>query len=561
MRSLLTYLILFSLLLNQGVVAQELDARLPMSSGENIVLLSDRTIYGAGEEIHFFASYEGPAAAGEGSWSSVLYVELLSWDGSKQASTKVQIKQGMALGSMTISANMASGVYYLRAYTLWMRNYSPLTYAYLPLTVLNPYVQDVLAGPVEGDETLQAMEEHKEPEGNFAVLRGLQDHYATRELVELDLEILEGLSKGPYSLNIAKTGSRSSSDFSWKEMMTVRDSGRIDFLPEIYGLSLSGRIIDRESGEGVDRASLQLSSYAQAFLFAEVLAGKDGSFLYVFPDFKGNPELHIAEASGHAGNHQILLATEFCNKPVTLPYVPLQIDSSAQSVVQEILINCQLKERYRQRTSEEAPDALPSSFYGHGASVTYVKDYIELADLRELVSEIIPQVSIRSTEDVPGIIIQGQDCMDIYPPLVLLDNVPVANNEELLKIPGNRIERIEVLNRAYMVGNTRYSGIFSIYTNNKDMAGLSTQGEGHFFNLQMLDQHARPGPELNPSDTGGPFIQNLLYWAPDIRFSADGSYQLHFYAPDTPGTYVLSLRGGGQDREHILLFETELLVK
>ena len=561
MRNLLTYLVLFGLSLNQSVMAQELDARLPMNSGESIVLLSDRYIYGAGEEIHFFASYEGPAAAKEGSWSTVLYVELLSWDGSKQASSKVQIRQGLAQGSMSISANIASGVYYLRAYTLWMRNYSPLTYAYLPLTVLNPYVQDVLAGPVEGSEALLGMEENIKPEGNFAVLSGLQEHYGTREPVELDVEVLDGLSTGPYSLSIAKTGSRSSSDFSWKETRTVSDSGSIEFLPEIYGLSLSGRVIDRESGEGVDRASLQLSSYAQAFLFAEVLSRQDGSFLYVFPRFTGTPELHIAEAPDHAGSHQILLASEFCNKPVTLPYVPLQIDSSTQAIVQELLINCQLKERYSSNTSDEPLNTIPSSFYGHGASVTNVKDYIELADLRELVYEIIPQVSIRSTDGVPGIIIQGQDCMDIYPPLVLLDNVPVPNNEELLNIPGNRIERIEVLNRAYMVGNTRYSGIFSIYSSNKDMAGLSTRGEGHFFNLQMLDQYAKPEPALHSSDAGGPFIRNLLYWEPDIRFSEGGRYKLRFSAPDTPGTYVLSLRGGEQEKDHILLFQTELLVK
>lgn len=555
-------MLLFGLLLNQSVVAQESDVRLPLNSGEEIVLLSDRYIYGAGEEIHFFASYGGPAEMEEGSWSTVLYVELISWDGSKQASSKVQIKEGSARGSMTISASIASGVYYLRAYTLWMRNYSALTYAYVPLKILNPNVQDLLGGPAEGDGPVQVMESKpKDFQGNFAVLSGLRDHYATGELVELAMEIPDGLSEGPYSLSIAKTVSPSSADFSWPEEMTLRNSGSIEFLPEINGLSLSGRVIDRESKDGVDRARIQLSSYADPFLYAEVFSREDGSFVYALPDFSGNPELHIAEASDHDGSHQILLATEFCNKPVTLPYVPLQIDSSKQAIVREILVNSQLKQRYWQAPPQEQRTELPMAFYGHGATRTNVKDYIELADLRELVYEIIPQVSIRSNDGLSGITIQGQDCMDIYPPLILLDNVPVPNNEELLNIPGNRIERIEVLNRAYMVGNTRYSGIFSVYSVNKDMAGLSPRGEGQFFNLQMPDRQAIRLKQCFEPEAGGPFICNLIYWEPDVRFSEAGDFKLRFHTPDTPGSYVLSLRGSEQDKDYILLYQAELLVK
>ena len=60
----------------------------------------------------------------------------------------------------------------------------------------------------------------------------------------------------------------------------------------------------------------------------------------------GNPELTITEAADSCLNHSILLASEFCNKPVSLPFVPLLIDSAEQSIVREILVNMQLMERY-----------------------------------------------------------------------------------------------------------------------------------------------------------------------------------------------------------------------
>ena len=204
-----------------------------------------------------------------------------------------------------------------------------------------------------------------------------------------------------------------------------------------------------------------------------MLSGKDGSFLYAFPYFTGNPELHIAEASDSSLNHIVLLASEFCNKAIRLPYLPLLIDSLEQSAVRETLVNIQLKERYRQDSDGiDLGESSSPAFYGSGASVTYVKDYIELADLGEFIYEIIPQVSVNSNSEGSFIRIQGPSCMEIYPPLVLMDNVPVPNNDELLNIPSNRIERIEVLNQAYMVGNIRYSGILSVYSGKKDMSRL-----------------------------------------------------------------------------------------
>jgi len=563
MRGIRAYMFLLGVFLLGPAWAQEEPGHLPENSGESIVLYCDREIYGSGEQIHYLATYNGPEAIKSGAWSSVLYVELISWDGSKQASSKVLLDDKGARGKILIPETIPSGVFYLRAYTLWMRNYSPFSYAYVPLKILNPYSQEMIAGPAEGERDLQALERNPDKLIGEIVLSGLKVQYDTRELVELDIQIPEEHRTGPYNLVIAKTRDQSSDDYEWKQKFTAdKGSGKIEFLPEINGLTLSGSIVDTEGKEAVDQTRLQLSSYADPFLFAEAFSGKDGSFLFAFPKFTGNPELHIAEKSDSADGHKILLASEFCNKPVQLPYVPLLIDPAMQSLVREILVNTQLKERYKELSEQiELKRNLYPSFYGDGASVTYVKDYIELADLREFIFEIIPQVSIRSSGIGSGIIIQGPDCLDIYPPLVLLDNIPVPNNDELLNIPGMRIERIEVINRAYMVGNTRYSGIFSIYSNKKDMAGLSEQGERHFFNLKMLDDPGQYAHETDPSDATLPLISNLLYWEPDISFSEEGTFLVQFSTPDTPGSYDLTLRGSDQANGTSVLYRASFSVK
>jgi hypothetical protein len=535
----------------------------PEVSGETVVLHCDRELYAAGEKLYYHADYLGPEGFENRDWSTVLYVELISWDGRKHAASKVRIQNCKALGSLRIPGPIASGNYYLRAYTLWMRNYSPDLYTYLPLMILNPYSQEVLAGPAERLD-LPVMEHHPDTAGRGIRFTGLQESYKTGELVELELELEEEFRKGSCSLGISKTRGPCSLDYTWEQSVSVLNGpDALSYLPEINGLTLSGKVLDTDKGLGVEGARLQLSSYAEPVLFAELLSGKDGTFIYALPLFTGNPELHIREIADSLPASRLLLASEFCNKAIHLPYVPLVIDSTERSLVKEILVNAQLEERFRDYQAQAEKDRnTGSSFYGSGASVTYVSDYIELADLREFISEIIPQVSIRSSAGSAGILIQGPDCLDIYPPLILLDNIPVSNNEEVLKIPSKRIERIEVLNRAYMVGNTRYSGIFSIYTSNKDMAGFAQNGERHFFNLQMLDHPAGPNINLSaPDGTTLPRISNLLYWEPELAFEENGTLDIGFFAPDTPGHYVITLRSTNPKEGSGVIYTGSLSVK
>jgi hypothetical protein len=395
-------------------------------------------------------------------------------------------------------------------------------------------------------------------------ISGLKDHYGTRELVDIEIQIPENIRSGQFSLGVAKTKGLTSLDYLIEEDQNIENKPfKVEFFPEISGLTLSGSIIDSESGRPVEGARLRLSSYADPFYYAEVLSGTEGAFLFTLPHFAGNPELTITEASDSALNHSVLLSSEFCKKPVSLPFVPLRIDSAEQSIVREILVNIQLMERYgivAGPAEESALLKLP--FYGNGALVTYVRDYIELPDLREFIYEIIPQVSIIGSGRGSSISIQGPNCLDIYPPLILVDNVPVPNSEAFLNIPSNRIERIEVVNQAYMVGFTRYSGIISVYSSKKDMTGMAQEGERHFFNFRLIDgNYSIKGDETSTRGSSIPDVRNLLLQEPALKISGGGLGRVQFMTPDSPGTYVLTLRGMDHEKGTIAFMKASISVK
>jgi len=532
--------ILFCCSWNDALRAQFASMDLPESPGESIVLCCDRSIYGVTEEMFYTASYREPEGVSANKWSTVLYVELINWDGSKKGLSKVLIQDGRASGKIKIPGDLPSGVYYLRAYTKWMRNYSPYSYSYLPLRILNPFTRDKVSPPASPYKTLDSL---GSSEARGVEFRGLKNIYGTREIVEFEIQLPVGSIPGNFALGIAKTSSPISTQYSVGEAQNNMAGTNEDIiLPETNGLSLSGKVMDAESNLPLKGVNVQLSSFAHPFFYAEIASGKDGSFLFQLPHFTGTPELHISSAEAKSGRPSIIMASDYCNRPLSLPFIPLNMDSAEQSMVREILLNAQLHEKYR-------PDSMPDNesldaraFYGSDASVIYVSDYIELSSLKEFIYEIIPQVSIRGSGKDASLSIQGPHCLDIYPSLVLMDNIPVENNMDLLNISSRQIERIEVLNEAYMVGNTRYSGILNVFSRRADLAGMEPGGEHHYFNIHLLDDES-PFPRTlsEQAPASFPNIRNLLYWNPEVEFSEQGLAKVSFVTSDATGDYLITL--------------------
>jgi len=112
------------------------------------------------------------------------------------------------------------------------------------------------------------------------------------------------------------------------------------------------------------------------------------------------------------------------------------------------------------------------------------------------------------------------------------------------------------------VGNIRYSGIISIYSGKKDMTGMTQEGEKHFFNFHLLDGESDAKEDLT-SSTGSsvPAIKNLLFLVPVLKISDEGLARVQFITPDSPGTYVLTLRGMDREKGSIAFMKASISIK
>lgn len=538
----------------------------PAESGEEIVLFVDRAVYASNESVYFSAYYQAPDAASTEEWSTVLYVELIKWDGSKLVQSKVSIDDGVAKGAVIIPANIESGNYYLRAYTKWMRNYSPYQYTYLRVKVINPYTKNIDKGP----ETVQSVLGQIEFQGKNAnegiLVSNLQADYGKRESASLKIGSRDESLNGRYCISVTRLenmdGSARSLSFQTPDTFEMTDG--IDYLPEISGLSLSGKVVNTSTGEPVDDMKVNLSSYSTTFFFSATNTDSEGKFVFTLPHYEGSHELHNAVASDTSELYEILLTSEFCNQAITLPYVPFRLGIEERAFAEELTFNAQVCHRYSViDTSDIYDNIFETAFYGKPSTVILARDYIELIDLKEFFYELVYNVSVGTKNKKSYLIVHGETSLVSYPPLILMDNIPVKNDEKLLEIPSRMIERIEVINSGYIIGDFKYNGIISIFSVNRDMAGLEMEENSHFFKFRLFDEKeiVCPVNAYMADQQNLPDRRNLLFWKPDIALSPDHTEEISFSTPDVPGEYVVNIQGIDSDGEFVILKQLPFLVK
>lgn len=521
---------------------------MPESSGEQLQLFTDRSFYGVSEKVFYSVMYSGPVISGSRSWSTVMYVELINWDGTKIGHSKVPVRDGFAAGSIRIPYDISSGNYYLRAYTKWMRNYSAYSYAYIPVKIVNPFSEAIVAGPEKNGNTAGAILPGNPNDLKGIVVSGLQEVYDKREMISLEIQMDSSALPGTFSMGVVRAGGfnaalRPSVYFD----RTIEQEGErvVEYLPELYGLSLAGQLVDETSGFPVGNTRLNLSSVSEPFHFSSDMTDDDGAFLFTLPYDEDLHELHIAPEGDSGREYKLLITGEFCNKTVHLPYVPFALNNQEREMARELLLNIQINERFEEVIqSDRQEHAYSIPFYGRPASVTYVKDYIELINLEEFFYELIRSVTVSSRGKDPYLVVNSQGSLGMSPPLVLMDNIKVKNDKSLLETSARRVERIEVVNRGYVIGNEKYSGIISVFSTAGDMAGLKIENGSRFFNYRLYDTHESGFTYIEKSSDQAAFPDRriTLFWEPKLQLSEEAS-NVRFYTSDVPGEYEIVIRG------------------
>jgi hypothetical protein len=541
---------------------------------EKLHIFTDRNIYATGEKIFFRAVTQTDPGLKEINWSTVLYIELIDGGNKSSVQGKFKLDKWGASGYITVPSNLPSGNYYIRAYTKWMRNFSPYDYAYSVITVINPYSEetnDILNHEIKKDSTTDVNT------GKLIVLNNIikcstsRETYNKREKVKLVIKIPdeELISSGGYCVSVIKSDAINSKKYglNLSNFKVNDDPAEIKYWPEIQGLSLSGSI--NKKGLNVPSAypEVHLSALGNNPYYIGYLTEQKGKFLFSLPDEHETRNFFIGVETKDADPIEILIDNDFSTDLTDLPPIPFILSGEEKNIAREIMFNMQLEKAYKQRPDRQIADTItgdiiydsitvppditftpePVFFYGKPEITLKPDDYVKLPNLQEFFIELIPQASIIKRKERTSIVMKGYNPdIAFYKPLILLDFVPVFNAENLLSLSPELISRIEVINSTYVRGNMCFGGIISVFSKKGDMAGIDLPENSYFFDFKTFepqDEISFPDYSNSPANKRIPDFRNTIYWNPDLQAKPGETVSCEFFTSDNSGEYIILVRG------------------
>ncbi len=155
-------------------ITKKFDAYRKQAFQEKVYVRTDRSTYLTGE-LMWFKIYCVDAYSNKPlNLSKVVYIEMLNEINEPVLQRKIQMKDGIGSGSMFVPAALSAGNYTIRAYTNWMKNFSPDYYFHSTVSIINTFVKAVSSSRAVNSYDAQFF-----PEGGDLVV-GLRSKVAFR---------------------------------------------------------------------------------------------------------------------------------------------------------------------------------------------------------------------------------------------------------------------------------------------------------------------------------------------------------------------------------------------
>lgn len=503
---------------------------------DRVNITTDRSIYAVGETIQFKAAYNNNGPSEINKWSTVLYVELIKPDGTAIVQKKFSIENNISSGSIVLPNDLYTGVYYVKAYTKWMRNFSTKEYAVSRITLINGNSSYL----IDKTESCSASVNSAENSRSGVLIRTNKQVYAPRTLVELSIQAKDdvGSQATNSAVSVVRKGVKSRAFENTKNIVELAEqsSTGLHFLPEIDGLTISGKVLNKQSKQAIENAHVHLILMNDMPYLSAANTSDSGQFYFRLPFLENGKDFFVMSKKEDL-ELIVEIDEEFCDRSIELCNTKFVLSEEEKTLAYELLVNAKITDSYTSEdtiaTSEDEIEEL--SFYGTPNKVINMGKYIDLPYIEEFIFELVSEFVVTHRKGVADIHTREKNTFSPFPVLVLVDNIPV-DLSVFLKLRTNKVERLELIDDAYVLGGLNYSGIINAITVNRDLAGIDLPKNSMFFNYEQFASTAVPKITRVQSDRT-PYRPNCLYWNPNIDLGKGESKNIVFYTPDVAGNY------------------------
>jgi hypothetical protein len=305
--------------------------------------------------------------------------------------------------------------------------------------------------------------------------------------------------------------------------------------------------------------------------------GKQPDFQYAITDRNGNFSfrVHIDEEKKDfilmpdkvQGNQKIITPSSFPEE-----YTPSALKAGmpvgkVPSYIEDLSTNYQVRKIYGVTSSAGTLDPLfappkPVRFYGKPDIELIMARYIVLPRMEEVFFELLPHVSLKMKNSAYEVTVTDRiaDTRFEFSPALFIDGIKITDASLIAAIDPAIVEKIDVVQGKYQIGNYTMTGIVNIITKNADFSDVPLKDYMSRISYRVAD----PVPVFSAPDYSTeeslqspvPDFRNTLSWSPVLKPGKDGRLNVMFRTSDLSGVYRISVQGFNSDGKLISMVKT-----
>jgi len=520
-------------------------------TNERIYMQTDKQFYLAGELL-WLKLYTTDMEGRLMSCSKIGYVELIH-DSIPEVQIKIDIQDGTGAGWMELPALLPTGYYRMIAYTRFMRNEGEQVFFEKRIAIVNPFHKndELYADEINHSFTFQSIKN----ESHAIELSLDKPAYSLRNKGELRIK---GLPAENISLGISIAGIDPVLEVApatieqWHKQLAVTNTSPAgsQFLPEYEGAIIDGVLIDLETGNpAANPQAISLLSFPgnEIQLFAGQGDGT-GNVSFYTQCVTGKEELTTTAIASSGKKYRVDIKQPYpIHTPVVLPH--FQPDSTWQDYLQLRNLSVQVAHAYTADSLSIIKEIPPNSDFI--PQTRYVMDdWRRFTTMEEVFVEFIAFARIRRTNEGNRFFMLNESSILSSNILVLLDNIPVANHDLMVKYNPFLVKTIDMYFGQYVFGSNRFDGIIAFYTYKNDYPGIKFGENTQIFNYEGAQPYRyfyAPNYDAKSVSSPIPDFRHTLLWEPSIQSNGQSELIIPFTTSDFPGSYVITTEGIGEN--------------
>lgn len=518
---------------------------------ERVYVQTDKQLYIAGELV-WLKFYTTDLAGKLLSLSKVGYVELVN-DSIPEVQIRLDVTAGTGNGWMELPAMLPTGNYRLVAYTRYMKNEDENVFFEKMIAIVNPFLTP--DNSINKQAGVKASPIQNEWVKNTISISTDRISYAKRDKGEIRLQ---GLPDDCISMAVSVAGidtftQTTANIRTWQQILQNKPhtSFNGNWQPEYEGAIFNGQLIDLGTNQpaSVPGVISLLSFPGKNIQLYNGQTNTNGNVTFYTNRTNGKKEVAVTAISTTDKKYRIDLQPPFATHAVK-PLPALQIDTTWQHYLLQRSLGVQVIQAYTadslNRTDVAEPYFMPKPYKSYA-----LDEYTRFPFLEEIFTEFIPIARINKAGGKRSISVLTEQ-MNTFTKgntLVLFDNIPIINQEEVCNYNPLLLKKIDVYLGHYIFGGQLFDGIISFSTYKGDFQGITLDAA-----TQLYDQEGTEATRYfyapsyeNSASIRIPDFRHTLLWVPSLQSNKQKGITLPFTTSDLPGKYLITVEGIGKN--------------